>query len=623
MSKRRYQYLTRWHAVTALVIGVGLIITIGSFFLVKQWGQDRLQARFETTASVYQALFTARLNLYISEIETIRRLFNSSDWINRDDFRSFVEPILVRFPDIQALGLIPRVPNDHRLGHELAARDDGLADYQIRERLAQGKIVRATLRDVYFPVFYVEPILGNEAVLGFDMASDAARLAALVEARDSGRSVATGRMILVQDTERQDGFLIFVPIYRSGFGYLSIAERRDNLGGFAVGVFRVGATLEEVLYNLESDLVNILILDQSAPAENRFLHYRSWDAGSKSPTGPTEIAPVETGVPSHTAVFDVAGRRWSMLVSASPKYLAKHPQWQPWAVLFTGLTLTIALAAYLIAIRRNAVVEAQTARRTAELEERKRTEGQLRQYTRKLKQANRELEEFSYVASHDLQEPLRTVISYSKLLEVDVGEGLSEEAREDLRFIREATERMRNLINDLLELSRVGRADACTESVDLGECMKQVMDNLRTRTEKTGGTVEYQNLPLVRGNPRELTSVLQNLVGNALKFHGEKPPHIKVSARKRGDMWKISVADNGIGISADYMDKIFTPFKRLHGAANYDGTGIGLAIVRKILEHHGGEISVESIPDEGSTFSFTLTEWAKTAPLMDKEIMGG
>jgi len=484
-------------------------------------------------------------------------------------------------------------------------------------------MVEATLRDVYYPVIYVEPIMGNEAVIGFDMASDAARLAALVEARDSGRSVATGRITLVQDTERQYGFLIFVPIYRSGFGYLSIAERRDNLDGFAVGVFRVGDTLEEVLYNLESDLVNILILDQSAPAGNRFLYYRSWDADSKSPTGLTEIAAVGTGVPSHTTVFEVVGRRWSMQVSASPKYLAKHPQWQSWAVLLAGLTLTASLAAYLIVIRRNAAADARTAKRTAELEERKRTEKQLRSYTRKLKQANRELEEFSYVASHDLQEPLRTVISYSKLLEEDVGEGLSEEALEDLRFIREATERMRNLIKDLLELSKVGRSDSSNESVDLGECMKHVIDNLRTRTEKTGGTVEYQNLPLVSGNQRELTSVLQNLVGNALKFHGEKPPHIKVSARKLGDMWEISVADNGIGISDDYLDKIFTPFKKLHGAANYDGTGIGLAIVRKILEHHGGEIFVESIPDEGSTFRFTLIEWAKTGVSMDKEMMHG
>ena len=164
ISKRRIKYLTRWHAVTALVIGVGLIITLGSFFLVKQWEQDRLQARFETTATVYQALFTARLNLYISEIETIRRLFNSSDWINRDDFRSFVEPILVRFPDIQALEMIPRMPNGHRLAHEQAAHDDGLADYKIREKPAQGKMAGAKPRDVYFPVFYVEPILGNEAI---------------------------------------------------------------------------------------------------------------------------------------------------------------------------------------------------------------------------------------------------------------------------------------------------------------------------------------------------------------------------------------------------------------------------------------------------------------------------
>ena len=149
------------------------------------------------------------------------------------------------------------------------------------------------------------------------------------------------------------------------------------------------------------------------------------------------------------------------------------------------------------------------------------------------------------------------------------------------------------------------------------------MDNLRTRTKKTSGTVEYQNLPLVLGNQRELISVLQNLVGNALKFHGEKPPHIKVSAKKLGDKWEISVTDNGIGISEEYVHKIFTPFKRLHGASNYDGTGIGLAIVRKILEHHGGDITVDSIPDEGSTFRFTLSEWAKTAPLMDKEIMDG
>ncbi len=228
-------------------------------------------------------------------------------------------------------------------------------------------------------------------------------------------------------------------------------------------------------------------------------------------------------------------------------------------------------------------------------------------YLKELKRNNEELAEFNYVASHDLREPLRTLTNYCKLLKEDIGENLSEDAKLDMFFISDAAKRMDNLITDLLQLSRAGRVEFEDEDIDLNHCLEIVVHDLQVSIQTSKATVECNHLPKVKGDSTQLTRVLQNLISNAIKFHHPNvAPNIKILSNQKENFWEISVIDNGIGMEKQYLEQIFAPFKRLHGASKYEGTGIGLAICKKIIERHDGKIWVESEMGKGSTFKFTL-----------------
>ncbi|MEZ5993484.1 MAG: ATP-binding protein [Planctomycetota bacterium] len=218
-----------------------------------------------------------------------------------------------------------------------------------------------------------------------------------------------------------------------------------------------------------------------------------------------------------------------------------------------------------------------------------------------------ELNEFNYVASHDLQEPLRTMSTYCGLLKVDLGGELPKRAEEDVNAILDASLRMQRLITDLLEYSRSGHRELKMLDVDLHEVMDRVAGDLKARLVETGGKIDYNGLPSVRGDDMQLGRVLQNLVANGLKFRRPGvPPEVKVTAREDGDQVAVTVQDNGIGIPEQYLGQIFKPFKRLHGVGKYEGSGIGLSVCRKIVERHGGRIDVTSTPEQGSCFTVML-----------------
>ncbi len=258
--------------------------------------------------------------------------------------------------------------------------------------------------------------------------------------------------------------------------------------------------------------------------------------------------------------------------------------------------------------RANAELEQRVAHRTQELEYR----------TQELERFNNELDQFTYVASHDLQEPVRNLVSYSTLLKEDLGDVLSENAAEDLFYITSAASRMQQLVQDLLALSRAGRAPVKTESVDLNDCLNHALDALRIRIDEAEAEVTVKPLPTVVGDATLLTQLYQNLLGNALKFVGDERPVIHLTVERQDDMWTLGVRDNGIGLAPEYAEQIFKPFKRLHGMATYAGTGIGLSICQKAVERHGGRIWVESEPGQGAHFRFTLpatmAQWAESAP---------
>ena len=255
-------------------------------------------------------------------------------------------------------------------------------------------------------------------------------------------------------------------------------------------------------------------------------------------------------------------------------------------------------------------LEREVSRRTA----------QLREYAERLERSNRALEDFASVASHDLQEPLRKVLTYGERLKTGYGEDLGERGLGYLRRMEDAAGRMRRLVEDLLALSRVTTQGSPFQPVDLGDVAQEVISDLEARIEETGGRVELGELPTVEADRAQMRQLLQNLVANALKFHKDgEPPIVAVRGeafeerrKAKGTtpaadgLCRVVVEDNGIGFDEQYIGRIFTPFERLHGRNAYEGTGMGLAICRKVVERHGGEITARSAPGRGSAFTVTL-----------------
>ncbi len=223
----------------------------------------------------------------------------------------------------------------------------------------------------------------------------------------------------------------------------------------------------------------------------------------------------------------------------------------------------------------------------------------------KLTQLNAELNEFTYITSHDLQEPLRKLMIFSEWLVRDLGGNLPEPVAKDVAFITDAAARMRRLVEDLLVLSRAGNRDLQRERVSLKKVAETALEALALRIGETGAVISRDPLPEVLGDATLLTQLYQNLVSNALKYC-DGVPHIHLSVERKNGAWLLGVRDDGIGINPDYAEQIFQPFKRLHGREKYEGTGIGLAICRKVVERHGGKIWVESEEGVGTHFRFTL-----------------
>ncbi|WP_395399419.1 ATP-binding protein [Pseudoduganella sp. UC29_106] len=240
-----------------------------------------------------------------------------------------------------------------------------------------------------------------------------------------------------------------------------------------------------------------------------------------------------------------------------------------------------------------------------EVQERQRAEQVLAERSRELARSNAELERMAYIASHDLQEPLRMVASYVQLLERRYVGQLDADAHEFIGFAVDGAKRMQALIDDLLTISRVDTKARPMQPVDLGQSLASALHSLRIAVEESQAVVEADALPVVRGDGAQLTQVFQNLLSNAIKFCQE-PPRIRLSAQREGRMWRIGVADNGIGVPAEYRERIFGMFQRLHGRREYAGTGIGLAICQKIVERHGGAIWVEDAAGGGTQFVFTV-----------------
>jgi signal transduction histidine kinase len=269
-------------------------------------------------------------------------------------------------------------------------------------------------------------------------------------------------------------------------------------------------------------------------------------------------------------------------------------------------------------------VEDMRQRIVEELEATRSARAQLADQAQELRRSNAELEQFAYVASHDLQEPLRKIASFCQLLEKRYGDKLDERGVEYIGFAVDGAKRMQVLINDLLSFSRVGRVGEMHAEADLDAALDDALGNLASAIEESDAEIvrPAQRLPRIVGDPTLLTMLWQNLIGNAVKFqHADQSPRIVIECQRVAGDWLLAVTDNGIGIDEEFVDKVFVIFQRLHGRDQYSGTGLGLALCKKIVEHHGGTIRIDTSYDRGTRFEFTLPidERAEPAESIDAD----
>jgi len=591
-----------WHHILpiALITLLGSIASIAAFLQVSELEKSSRDEHFQRLSQERHQGVQGKIEASAAALRSVRGLFNASDYVSRSEFQAFINTLEVD-SHVQALEWIPRVPLADRADYEEQARQDGLVGFQFTERTSQGAIATAEVRANYYPVYYVEPMVGNEKAVGFDLGSNATRLAALIEARRTGSVVASARITLVQETGEQYGFLIFIPIYSQDERATVASIREDHLKGFGLGVYRMGDLVASASIEGRSDDsdIDLYIFDKTAVSGQQLLFPKGANFDSD------EFIPSDLRFATDLNFF---GREWRIVsVPSADSVFSKTPM-TPWLVMFLGLLITGLVALYFnVTFSRKRYAEVLVTTRTAELVAVNR---QRELILEKLKRTNEDLESFTFIASHDLKTPLRGIDNLVSWIVEDEDSSLSEESLHNAERLRTRVKRLENLLDGLLEYSRLGRMEVQETSVDTLSLCNDIAEYL---APPAGIVISVSDqLPTLTTSKTALETVLNNLISNAVKHHDREKGKISVFAEDLGDQIRFSVSDDGPGIDPMHHKRIFEAFQTLSPRDKVDTSGIGLALVARLISTAGGTCEVLSDVDKrGTTMSFT---WAKSWP---------
>jgi PAS domain S-box-containing protein len=359
--------LRAWLVLT-MIVGVAVLVSAVMFVQASRWEDDRVRLAFEIQAQTLSNAVQLQLDHSFEAMYSLRSFYAGSKHVDRGEFRAFVRETLARLPSIQALEWIPRVTHDQRVEYESAARRDGFTDFTITQRDEEGGLVPAGERAEYFPVYYLEPFQGNEAALGYDLGSNAARAEALKRGRDSNGLTATNRIALVQGSEYSAASLILLPIYKNGSLIQAVEQRRANLLGYVTCVLRHQAMLRHALESYDYEGLKIQLIDELAPVGRRLLASKDWAEVDGVVALASEDSPDDTGQIHWVSSLDVGGHRWSIHVSPSKQYVTGHRSWAPWGVLVVGLLLSGLLSGFMVQVMGRTIrVQREVKERTADL----------------------------------------------------------------------------------------------------------------------------------------------------------------------------------------------------------------------------------------------------------------
>jgi signal transduction histidine kinase len=576
------------------VLLISLLLAGLAWNYVRQTVEAQDRVRFDETTQATRAAVDRKTDAYLDALFGARGVFLASKLVEREEWESYVEGIETesRLKGLQALGFARYVSPDERGSFVEEARKEGLPE--IRPDLDPGGE-----RSAYFPLALIAPKdQANLKMINRDAYTVPAHKAAMDRARDSGKPQAT-RMVYVLTAPPRDssadlsfrpGFAVYLPVYAKGESVENTAARRRALRGFVVGYFRRDGLLDDVFGSGFDPAIDLEVYD-GADVESSSLLYDE-DGVQRA---------VETGYDplfSEKSRIGVAGRDWTLYFATLPGFKRDAESNLPVFVLASGVGASIILFGISWMLVRSRIL-AERARKDLE------------DANRELEGTNRELEAFSYSVSHDLRAPLRTIDGFSQILQEDYEGALDDEGIDYLGRVRAASRHMATLIDDLLNLSRVGRRPLRREPVDLARLAAGIIGDLRV--SEPGREVEFvagENI-VAWGDVSLLKVALENLLGNAWKFTArEEEARIEFGADREPGPGSLSpvyyVRDNGAGFDQAYADKLFGAFQRLHGQDEFEGTGIGLATVARIVHRHGGRVWAEGRVGGGATFYFTL-----------------
>lgn len=617
------------YAPVAVVVVASLSITGYTFRTVRGWETDRVQQAFSEAAQDRLLVIQNEIEQTLGIVQDVASFFEASADVGRREFRKFVGPSLVRHPYIKTLEWVPRVSGAERDLFVTEARRS-FPPFRITERNAAGELIVATGRSEHFPVLYVQPYQDNRERLGLDLASVPLELLTLTAARDSGHMHGSPPIRFKPKGAEEWGFMVTMPVYQRQPGTASPEDvepddsPRGELRGFALGVFRVAEIVETALDNLSPAGINIHIYADIGTGRLLYTHVsrlypgeqsqQSVSAGQESGAGPRLAQPLK-----------VADQEWHVVSEAIPEYY-RAARWSSFIVVIGGLAFTALLAVYLLSLvnrsekvrllvdkRTSQLVDAVTAL-NKEVGERRHAEQQLQALndtlelrvalrTAEAERRAQELEQFAYVTSHDLKAPLRAIGNLAEWIEEDLQTVLDDTTREQLHLLRDRVRRMHGLIEGLLAYSRVGQTEGSISLVDTRELLAEIIDSL---SPPKGFKVHVASgMPTFRTDRLHLHQVFANLISNSLKHNKGASGNIWVTVREEDQFFEFSVRDDGPGIAPEYHEKVFMMFQTLEPKDLATNTGIGLALVRKIIEEHGGRIVLESKTGEGATFRFT------------------
>lgn len=595
-------------AVAWMVLAASAVVSVFAWDFSKSAIERAAEGRFDSQITDTTNAIVNRMNAQQVALKGGVGLFNASNAVTREEWRNYFHSLRAKrlLPGLQGFGYSLIIAPENLGDHVKEVRREGFDTYDVHPQGA---------RETYTSVLFLEPFNArNRRAFGYDMMSEATRRAAMERARDTGETSVSGMVKLLQETNTdiQPGFLMYIPHFKTGMPTSTIAERRAAIQGFVYSPFRIKDLMSGIL-GLSNNKIEFKIFDGTIASPDRLLY------DSDNSTSPDSTAGTDAPVFEHARTVSIHGHPWKLVFTSHHSFASASESMQPIMTALAAIIIDTLLFCTISALSQQKSYSMRLAKkRTRQLAKAKKNaeaaaerETVLRvvaqESNQRLGDANKGLTRFASIVAHDLRAPLKRLESFVEILEEDYRSQLDADGVDVVQRISRSAVRMRMMLDSLHDYTRISNLDSSGKRANLYQTIQEVVEGSGPDFATAEFSIEVDPDLWVVGDTYLLQHVVQNLISNAIKFQSDAEPQIVFSTQQSSDQCVVlAVADNGIGIDPKYADTVFDMFTRLHNEDEYEGTGIGLAVCKKIVVDHGGDVVIDKTCQSGTRVLITL-----------------